>query len=302
MTSLPRVKPHPIPRIHPVPEYAASGALAAVYARTKEGFGVPWMGVVAMAFAHYPRFYERLWSALAPVVGHEVFARSCQQLRERAEEAASALGPASIRAHLTDLGYDDREVDEIRACNEVFSAGNMPYVLMATLARSLLEGHAWDGNAIVGPQLTRPAPDQKPPLIEEHHADPTVAALYADIRGTLGLPFVNTDYRAFARWPSYFAPAWTELKRAVNTPHYADLVAGVHHEAHRLACGLPNPTGLTADELRSAAQTDAPTGEALDVVRLFQWLLPGLIVNVAFLRAQLDDHAFEGRCSPVAGD
>ncbi|MEY8841175.1 hypothetical protein AB9K41_19275, partial [Cribrihabitans sp. XS_ASV171] len=63
-SDLPRLKPAPLPAIHPVPEYEAAGALADVYARTKHGLGVPWMGVVAMAFAHYPKFYDCLWTAL----------------------------------------------------------------------------------------------------------------------------------------------------------------------------------------------------------------------------------------------
>ncbi|MBY8978305.1 hypothetical protein KHP62_21040 [Rhodobacteraceae bacterium NNCM2] len=69
MPDLPRLKPDPIPRGHPVPEYAATGELAEVYARTRAGLGVPWMGVVAMAFAHFPRFCGTLWSALTPIVG-----------------------------------------------------------------------------------------------------------------------------------------------------------------------------------------------------------------------------------------
>ena len=53
MSKLSRLKPDPIPTIYPVPEYAADAELSAVYERTKSGLGVPWMGVVAMAFAHY---------------------------------------------------------------------------------------------------------------------------------------------------------------------------------------------------------------------------------------------------------
>jgi hypothetical protein len=39
--------------------------------------------------------------------------------------------------------------------------------------------------------------------------------------------------------------------------------------------------------LRGAAEKDATVEEILQVVRSFQWLLPGLVVNVAFLRGQL---------------
>ena len=41
-------------------------------------------------------------------------------------------------------------------------------------------------------------------LMEVHHGDAPTATVYADIRATLDLPVVNTDYRALARWPSYF--------------------------------------------------------------------------------------------------
>ena len=139
MADLPRLKPNPIPAIHPVPEFAVSGARAAVYGRTKKGLGVPWMGVVAMAFAHYPRFYETLWSAIEPITGTKVFEQACRSLRDVAEREAEALEPAPLVLRLLKQGYDVQEIDDIRACNEVFSAGNMPYIVMATLARLLLE-------------------------------------------------------------------------------------------------------------------------------------------------------------------
>ena len=287
MPDLPRLKPDPIPAIHPVPEYAATGPLADVYARTREGLGVPWMGVVAMAFAHYPQFYDRLWAALEPVAGTEDFRKACAMTRSVAEEQAARLGPHSLLPQLVSLGYSPREIDEIRACNEVFSAGNMPYLLMATLARRLLEGHDWHGTGSMTPARTRPIPAPKPVLIEPHHADPTTQALYADIRDTLGLPFVNTDYRAFARWPSYFHPAWDDLKQGIWSPGYEAAVTQVHDAALSAVDTLQNAAKLTPADLIEAARRDATLPEVLSVVRLFQWLLPGLATNVAYLRAQL---------------
>lgn len=286
-TDLRRFKPKPLPAIHPVPEYAATGALAEAYARTKAGFGVPWMGVVAMAFAQYPAFYDRLWSALEPIARSAAFAKTCSELRATAEAEAGALSPLPLLARLRAQGYDLRELAEIRACNEVFSAGNMPYVLMATLARLLLEGYDWTGSTTPGATRPAPAPVPRPPLIEAHHADPTMAAIYSEIREVLGLPFVNTDYRAFARWPSYFAPAWADLRRAVVSTPYEAHVGRVHERAVFLALALPNVTGLTSADLRAAAAQDASEDEVLAVVQLFQWLLPGLALNVGVLRAQL---------------
>jgi len=36
--------------------------------------------------------------------------------------------------------------------------------------------------------------------MEHHHVDEPTVAVYEDIKAVLKLPFVNTDYRAFARW------------------------------------------------------------------------------------------------------
>jgi hypothetical protein len=41
--------------------------------------------------------------------------------------------------------------------------------------------------------------------------------------------------------------------------------------------------------LKAAAEADAPLEEVLAMCRLFQWLLPGLVVNVAFFREQLQE-------------
>ena len=287
MSELSRLKPDPIPTIHSVPEYAADAALTAVYERTKSGCGAPWMGVVAMAFAHYREFYNCLWQAMEPVVVTQAFADACKKLRFVAEKEAASLSPVTICSKLTKLGYDDREIEEIKNCNEVFSSGNMPYVLMATLARLLLEGHLWEGK---GPMQTHDAPSitvKKPALIELHHADPTIAALYADIRQTLGLPFVNTDYRAFARWPSYFNSAWTDLRSILLREEYEHAVQRVHDTAVSLAGGLPNLSGIIPQQLIGCAEQDGQLNEVLSVVRLFQWLLPGLLVNVAVFRHQL---------------
>jgi len=124
-------------------------------------------------------------------------------------------------------------------------------------------------------------------LIEAHHADAPTRAVYDDIKATLGLPFVNTDYRGLARWPSYFALAWSDLKPVVAADAYEQAVAGLHQSFVDVAKSMPNPSGLSSAAVREAAANDAPLEEIVTVCRLFQWLLPGLITNVAFFRHQL---------------
>jgi hypothetical protein len=42
-------RPDPIPAIHPLPEYMATGQVTQWYEETKGALQVPWMGVVTMA-------------------------------------------------------------------------------------------------------------------------------------------------------------------------------------------------------------------------------------------------------------
>jgi hypothetical protein len=86
--------------------------------------------------------------------------------------------------------------------------------------------------------------------MEPHHADEPTQAIYEDIKTTLQLPFVNTDYRAFARWPSYFALAWKDLRDKVGTSLHEDITRACHDRAARLAAEeLPNPGGLSSKTL-----------------------------------------------------
>lgn len=136
----------------------------------------------------------------------------------------------------------------------------------------------------------RHAPDVTVPfvLMEAHHADEPTRAVYEDVKQVLGLPFVNTDYRAFARWPSYWAPAWGDLRQIAGKAAHEAICSALHERClAQVGTRLPNPGELSADTLRAAAAKDAPLDEVIRMSRLFQWLLPGLITNVAFLKAQL---------------
>lgn len=291
MLSLERRPPKTLPAIHPEPEYRVTGQRAQWYSDMKSVFQVPWMGVVTMAFAHYPHFFETLWNGLRPLAQSKPFIEACLAFRSQTERRARDLEPGLIVRRLAAIGYAPREIAQIRATIEVFSHGNFPYLLTATAARRLLEGYQ-AGAGTEAPLFEgrhAPAADVPFVLMEIHHADHDTRAVYDDIKHTLGLPFVNTDYRALARWPSYFALAWRDLKPVVSASEYGSICTEVHVHADRLMGEvLPNPGKLTANALREAANHDGKADEILQVVRLFQWLLPGLVTNVAFLRAQLE--------------
>lgn len=285
--ALARQRPAAPPPIRTVPEHAAEGGLKADYEAMKAAFGVPWMGVVAMAHAQYRHFYRTLWTGLEPVARSAAFLQGCAAMRLATERGVQADLPVrALAGPLHEAGYGAREVAEIRSVIEAFSHGNYPYLLLATLTRHLLSGGVLAGGA--GPAGTVAATASAPlVLMEPHHADAPTRAVFADIQATLDLPVLNTDYRALARWPSYFSLAWTGLRPAIRTAPHAALSQGLHDQAVAIVRSLPNPAGLTAAALREAAARDAPVAEVLGMVELFQWLLPELAVNVACFRAQV---------------
>jgi hypothetical protein len=291
MSRIERLRPDPIPAIHPMPEYLATGQRLDWYLDTQRVLQVPWMGVITMAYAHYPTFFGELWRGLRPLCESRPFVEASQDLRTFVEQQTAALQPRSLIGPLSDIGYAPREIDNIRQMNTVFSHGNQPYVVIAAIVRHLLEIGDMAGGSVAEPFAGRHAPDYQVPflLMEAHHADEPTRAVYKDVEATLNLPFVNTDYRAFARWPSYFALAWSDLREVAGKPKHEAICQACHDRVAKLAAeDLPNPGGLSAATLREAAAADASIEEVIEVCRLFQWLLPGLITNVAYFSHQLE--------------
>lgn len=287
---LSRQYPEIIPQIYPMPEYLATGQRLTWYEEMKEVLQVPWMGVVTMAYSHYPVFFAELWRGLKPLSRSRQFVDACKELRQLVESETRALDPTPLVDELRSMRYAEREIDHIRQINSVFSHGNQAYVIIATITRHLLEIGDMKGKFSAEPYDGYHGPDATTPflLMEPHHVDRPTHDIFEDIKQRLRLPFVNTDYRAFARWPSYFSLAWSDLREKVITAQHEAVCQACHHFVAELAADvLPNPGRLRADSLRRAAGGDAGLEEITHMCRLFQWLLPGLITNVAYLRHQL---------------
>ena len=254
---------------------------------------MPWVGVVTLAYAHYRNFYDAWWSGLAPLCETDAYQSAAEAMRQRIEAKAEQLKPAPIAARLRATGYSERELDEIRGAIEVLSHGNFAQMPAVFLARLALEGHvpgSSDGEAAPLPKPNGPPPNAPAfVLVEPHHALADQRAIYDDIKTTIGLPFVNTDYRYLARWPSYFAAAWSDLKPHISTAAYEELAQEANDDMVATPLSLPNIGGLDADVLQAAAAQDGNLAECRAVTELFTWLLPGLMLNVAYFRQQLMD-------------
>lgn len=288
MTMLPRFLPRPLPTVRYIPEYRADGALRVAYEDMKQVLQVPWMGVVTMAYAHFPHFFETFWSGMRELCGSAEFVAAAGALRRAVEDAVVPMAPPPILERLREQGYSEAELDDIRAVPEMLSHGNYLYTLLTTAARLLLEGGELGPIRAVTPYRGRHAPPSRVPLVlmEAHHVADETRALFEDLKACLGLPFLNTDYRALARWPSYFALAWADLRPRIGGTGHEAACECYQAKVFELVAALPNPGGMTGAALRAAAARDG-SADALPVVQLFQHLHAGLMTNVAFFRHQL---------------
>lgn len=287
--SYPRKKPSPAPKIIVTPEYLAKGSLKKSYTNTKLAFNVPWMGVVAMAFAKYPFFYNSLWNYMQPLTKSIEFDNLCKRLVIISRKKAIELKPKPLKKNLIKIGYNNYEIKKINEVNQIFTTGNMPYLIMATIARIFLEeGELLNTKSFKENNRTSKKPKKNYLLlIEQHHANKNLKEIYNSIKSNLGLPFLNTDYRAFARWPSYFEMTWKSFLPALLSTKYEEKVLEIHNFIIKEALLLPNPKNVKSIQIINAAKKDKKIYEIKKVVQLFQWLLPGLITNVAFMKEQI---------------
>jgi hypothetical protein len=289
---LPLDKPATFPPLRPIAEHRADPELAAIYEDVKRSLGVPWVGVVVQALAYYRPFFIQAYSAIRPTLVSQYFERTSTELRFLAWQGA--IERFSVTDHATMLrdtfGYSERELEEIRQLLDVFDYGNPKYFLLATAVREALTGgepigagqapNPWD-------LLPRPpvrASSGVPRMLEEHHVDGSLRQLYDDMKSTLGLPFVNSDYKAMARWPTYLGHAWHALKPVIDTDRYVDLRQALNDRCVAAAQEVPHSYRLGRGDLQALGMSTSEIDELVQVIRLFQWLLSGLILNVTYFK------------------
>lgn len=280
--------------VRPVPEHRADAELSAVYRDLKATLRVPWVGVVTQAYAFYRPFFLEAWRQFRPTAASAYFHDASEDLRRFAWDSVSAAFPNPAHgARLEETGYAPREIAQIGEVLDLFNAGNPKYLILATAIRAtVVEGRRL-GLAGAGGRSSDARPSQAdavgslPVMIEEHHAFGDLRLLYADIKTTLNLPFVNSDYKAMARWPSYLMVAWESLKPRLSDPAYTQARRRLHARAVEVIDGLPSPFVLDAGALGALGMAPHEVEELARTAALFQWLLSGLMLNVSYCQRSL---------------
>jgi len=268
------------PRIQPVKKDQASPEIRARFEDIQDTMGVPWPPANWRAYAMYPDVMKLFWERLKPAVATDPFLRDALEITERAYRGASDWYRPGYRPELSadDLRRIEWELD-------AFEFGNPQLLIQqAALSRALRgetagqEGGAQprrQPNAYRGPEIS---------MIDEQQAAEEVKRLYQDIKQTLGLPVVNSDYQALAKWPGFFGPAWSDAKQWRQRNEYRRLQQELGRMADEAAGRLRPAVRLDEREVRDALGEPAEFENLERMVPMFTQLLPGLILNDALFR------------------
>ena len=138
--------------------------------------------------------------------------------------------------------------------------------------------------------MTNPSGDPVP-AISEADATGEVAALYADIRATLGVPVVNLIWRHLAMFPGALPWAWEALK-----PLYADDTIAAQAAALRAELQVPALAGLSGPTLAAAGLSPDDLSRITMILRSYERSNAMNMVALCALSARLKGQA------PTAGD
>ncbi len=271
-----------------VRESQAEGRIAEIYQEIKQALGVPHLNVVFQAYAVYPEFLGRFWEAAQPIVQSREFFELAERIGAEAYTCMhNYFAIPNLCEDVAKRGLSPDARRELTATVELFHYNNPPLLLLASAQLQAFEARV-DGNGHSSQPVEHPVFSEKPALVEEEEAAPPIRRIYDDIRRTFGLPMLNTDYRAFARWPDFLEIYWPALKSIVQSPVYDECQQGIRESAWNLARELPAPLDLSASKLIDEGMSDGQVSDVFRITEMFVRALSGLVLNVAVAKIGLE--------------
>jgi hypothetical protein len=290
-------------RLPLVTEAEATGRTREIYQEIKLALGLPHVNLFFQAFGPHPEFLELQWRAFRPVVSTGEFFRLAERLR------AEAYTRVQNYFRVPDLCGDAQQKDfspgalhEMTGVVELFHYNNPLLLLICAAQTQALEEVAFSDVAAALPP-NHPQFTVKPTTVPEESAPAPTRKLYEEIKAAMGLTFVNTDYRAFARWPDFLAEYWRVLKPALASPLYGEHKRRMCESALSLALELPAAPDLGMEALAAAGIDDEECSAIVKTTDLFLNVLSGLVLNVAFAKIGLEggtDGQFNSQTKPDA--
>ena len=280
--------PNRWPNLKLVSESEATGRTSEILSEVRQALGVPYSGLIFRAYAAYPDFLDIFWSSVQPAVRDARFFMLADRLRATAYTRVYSYFPVPdfcARAEQMRLSPGARQ--ELSATVDLLYYCNPLQLLLSAVALQAFDKSVGRAAPAANP-VERAEFRIRPVLVDEGAATPRVARIYDEIKRTFGAPVVNTDFRAFARFPDFLEDYWAVLRPLTESPLYAESQFGVQDAALSLAREFPAEVNLTKDRLEKAGIDDDTIGAVVRATELFMKILSSSLLNLALAKIGLD--------------
>ncbi len=259
----------------------------------KNALRVPMVHLIFQAWAAFPRFLEVVWRRLRPSVLSPQFDELASRINARVRQGTQDWPIADHAALLRARAVSEADITRMREIVELFARANPKLEILASAVDVALTGASVGGVGTKGPhrEEERERPKEfrgiRFALVEERDAPPRVRSIYDDMKETLGLPFIETEYRAMASYPDWLEVWWKDCKPRAQEPRYRELATDLARTGAQCAHALPHRLYLSEQLIASCDLDESKLAELERVNRAFVQLLPGLIINMEIARRGL---------------
>lgn len=261
----------------PVTERAAEGESERIYHEIRQTLRITGVNLNFRTWAGYENFFPAMWEALRPNVETRAFENAADEVRAAAVREAVALGKldAAARAQL-----GESQAYQVRAALALYHYINPKLLVFTAAVKLALDGEQTGQAGIDAELIERGVPTKMyaMEMIEEEPDDERLRTVFEDIKQTLSLSSINSDYRTLALWPDYLIAAWDDLKPITQQDEYRQASDRLRETARRYAQALPYAVPLSREQVEALGD-DAD--EVARTTEKFERLLPSLILNIA---------------------
>jgi hypothetical protein len=282
-----------------ISEREASAEVERVFHEVKQVFRVSGVNLVFRLWASSERFFVSMWDAMRPNAETRAFEDAADHLREEAGRHARALGPLGpgvmdgIR-----LGPSPRY--QLERALELYHYVNPKLLVFVSAVRMALDGEPLGARGARTERIERgiPARMAAMEMLDEQPDEPQLRALFKDIKKTLDLTSLNSDYRTLGLWPEYLEAAWGKLKPLVKRDDYRVAADALRNTARDQARGLPYPVPLSREKVAALGED---VDSVVELTRRFEQLLAPLVLNISLFTLDVfGPHAFDRSPFPAA--
>lgn len=264
----------------PVKETEADGEIERVYHEIKQSMRVSGINLNFRTWAGFENFFPLMWDAMRPLVETRAFENAGDRIRSESVSLAEKLVKIDARNKI-ELGESQQY--QIQKALELYHYINPKLLVFTAKVKQALEGETTQADQ---PEqntelIERGIPVRMYPMemIADEPDDERLAAIFEDIKETLSLSSINSDYRTLGLWANYQEAAWKQLKPIVQSDEYKTASNSLRETAQGLASSLP-AISFSKKQVEDAGE-DAD--KILETTEKFERLLPSLIINVSLL-------------------